>query len=55
MRILLAEDDQALAQFVAQGLRERAYAVDVASDGERAVFLAAVNVYDVDRGCNAWA
>lgn len=46
MRILLAEDDGQLAKIVAQGLRENAYAVDVAADGEQAAYLAAVNTYD---------
>jgi dTDP-4-amino-4,6-dideoxygalactose transaminase len=31
MRILVAEDDHVIAEFVAQGLREAGYAVDVAS------------------------
>lgn len=46
MRILLAEDDPTLAQFVAKGLREHSYAVDVATDGDEAVYQAAVNPYD---------
>jgi two-component system copper resistance phosphate regulon response regulator CusR len=47
MRILLVEDDRQLASTVARGLREHAYAVDVAHDGDEAVYLAAVNTYDV--------
>jgi DNA-binding response OmpR family regulator len=47
MRLLLAEDDSALADIVARGLREQAYAVDVAPDGDAAVYLAALNDYDV--------
>jgi two-component system copper resistance phosphate regulon response regulator CusR len=46
VRILLVEDDATLALFVAKGLRENAYAVDVAGDGEAAVYQAAVNNYD---------
>ena len=46
MRLLLVEDDQDLASLLARGLRERAFAVDVATDGEQAVYLAAVNPYD---------
>ncbi len=46
MRILLVEDDPTLAQFVAKGLREHSYAVDVAVDGDAAVYQAAVNPYD---------
>ena len=47
MRILLVEDDTRVAAFLAKGLREQAYAVDVARDGEEAVYFAAVNEYDL--------
>ncbi len=47
MRILLVEDEARVAAFIAKGLRENAYAVDLASDGERAVYLATVNEYDL--------
>jgi two-component system copper resistance phosphate regulon response regulator CusR len=46
VRILLVEDDPAAAHVLAKGLREQAYAVDVASDGETAIFQAATNDYD---------
>lgn len=46
MRILLVEDDRTLADVLARGLREQAYAVDVAADGDDAVYQAAVNPYD---------
>lgn len=46
MRILLVEDDPQLADTVARGLRESAYAVDVVGDGESAVYRAAVYPYD---------
>jgi two-component system copper resistance phosphate regulon response regulator CusR len=46
MRILLVEDDPRIARFVAQGLREQTYAVDVTADGEDALYKAAVNDYD---------
>src|SRR5690625_5402958 len=46
MRILLVEDDPQLADTVARGLREHAYAVDVVGDGESAVYRAAVYPYD---------
>src|SRR3984957_11883608 len=36
MRILIAEDDEALAKFVSQGLTAERYTVDVCSDGEQA-------------------
>lgn len=46
MRILLVEDDARIARFVAQGLREQTYAVDVTADGEDALYKAAINDYD---------
>jgi len=46
MRILLVEDEPHAAQVLAKGLREQSYAVDVASDGEAAIFQAATNDYD---------
>ena len=47
VRILLVEDEARVAGFVAKGLREQSYAVDIAKDGEEALYLAAVNQYDV--------
>jgi DNA-binding response OmpR family regulator len=47
MRLLLAEDDPYLSAMLAKGLREHAYAVDVAADGDAAVVQAAVNDYDL--------
>ena len=46
MRVLVVEDDERLARLLAKGLRDAAYAVDVAGDGDRAVYQAAVNEYD---------
>src|SRR5205823_1903358 len=46
MRILLVEDEPPAAQVLAKGLREQAYAVDVAADGEAALFQASTNDYD---------
>jgi two-component system copper resistance phosphate regulon response regulator CusR len=46
MRLLLAEDDPRLGEMLAKGLREKAYAVDWVQDGDRALYLAAVNDYD---------
>jgi DNA-binding response OmpR family regulator len=46
MRILLAEDDAALAKFVSQGLERERYTVDVCSDGEQA--RTAANEVDYD-------
>src|SRR5215472_16775565 len=47
MRLLLVEDEPRVARFIAKGLREKSYAVDLAADGEEAVFQAAVNDYDL--------
>jgi two-component system copper resistance phosphate regulon response regulator CusR len=47
VRILLVEDETRVAGFIAKGLRERSYAVDIASDGENALYQAAVNHYDL--------
>lgn len=46
MRILLVEDDERIASFVSKGLRENAYAVDIAPDGEEGLYLASINRYD---------
>jgi two-component system copper resistance phosphate regulon response regulator CusR len=47
MRILLVEDEPSAATMLAKGLREEAYAVDVAGDGETALAQAFVNDYDL--------
>jgi|SRR5579862_1133003 DNA-binding response OmpR family regulator len=47
MRILLAEDDTALAGFVRKGLEAESYAVDVSADGEQARALATELQYDL--------
>jgi len=47
VRILLVEDESRVAAFIARGLREQAYAVDGASDGEQALYLASVHQYDL--------
>jgi DNA-binding response OmpR family regulator len=47
MRLLVVEDDGALASLVEQGLREEGYAVDVAHDGQQGLDLAELEPYDV--------
>jgi len=47
MRILLVEDETSAATMLAKGLREEAYAVDVAADGETALSHVFVNEYDL--------
>ena len=44
--VLVAEDDQVIADFVAQGLREAGYAVDVATTGTEALRKALEGGYD---------
>jgi DNA-binding response OmpR family regulator len=39
MRVLLAEDDKAVANFIQKGLAAEQYAVDVAGDGEEAQYM----------------
>jgi len=46
MRVLVVEDEAALARQVAEALGTGGYAVDIASDGERADFLARTESYD---------
>jgi len=46
MRVLLVEDERRAAEMLAKGLREHAYAVDVAVDGEDALFRASTTDYD---------
>jgi two-component system OmpR family response regulator len=46
MRVLIVEDDETIADFVSKGLIESGYAVDVASDGEHGLALAASGAYD---------
>lgn len=47
MRILIAEDDEALGKFVRQGLESEQYRVDSAKDGEQALSAALASDYDV--------
>jgi two-component system, OmpR family, copper resistance phosphate regulon response regulator CusR len=47
VRILIVEDEPGTAEMLSKGLREQTYAVDVAVDGEEAVYQAAVNDYDL--------
>ncbi|MFH2146258.1 MAG: response regulator transcription factor [Candidatus Omnitrophota bacterium] len=47
MRILLVEDEKRLATGIARGLKDECYVVDIAHDGENALFLAETNAYDL--------
>ena len=47
MRILLVEDERKMASFIKRGLEEERYVVDIAPNGEKALFLAEINTYDL--------
>lgn len=47
MRILVSDDDPKAAGLLVQGLRAEGYAVDLATDGDEAIWLAETNPYDV--------
>jgi two-component system copper resistance phosphate regulon response regulator CusR len=47
MRLLLVEDEQKVADFVARGLRAERYSIDVANDGLRGWQLASASHYDL--------
>jgi DNA-binding response OmpR family regulator len=46
MQILIVEDEDKIANFLRRGLMEESYAVDIAKDGEDALFKFDVNEYD---------
>jgi DNA-binding response OmpR family regulator len=46
MRVLLVEDEPNAAHLLAKGLREQTYAVDVAADGDTAIFQVGTTDYD---------
>jgi DNA-binding response OmpR family regulator len=47
MRVLLVEDEPRMANVIAKGLREQSYAVDVAPNGDAALYQTSVNDYDL--------
>ncbi len=47
MKVLVVEDNERVAQFVAKGLRENGHAVDHAGTGRDGLFLASSEKYDV--------
>lgn len=46
MRLLLVEDDPGIISFLEKGLREAKYALDVAQDGDDALYKISLNEYD---------
>lgn len=47
MKILVIEDDNETAEYVAKGLRERGHTADIAADGFDGLFLAKESTYDI--------
>lgn len=47
MRVLLVEDIAQMAALIQKGLQEHSFAVDVAADGDQALYDAYVNSYDL--------
>src|SRR5918911_1973888 len=47
LRVLVVEDERMLADSIAEGLRDEAFAVDTVYDGDAALERLAVNDYDV--------
>jgi heavy metal response regulator len=47
MKILVVEDEKNIANYLKKGLAEAGYKVDIAHDGEDAVYMASINDYDL--------
>jgi DNA-binding response OmpR family regulator len=47
MKILIVEDDEQILALLKDGFTEEGYIVEVANDGDKGEYLAAINVYDV--------
>lgn len=47
MRVLIAEDEKKIADFIKRGLKEEGYAADIAHTGPEALSLAEENPYDL--------
>ena len=47
MKILLVEDDQKIASFVARGLKEQGFTLEMTGDGDEGYFMATEGGYDV--------
>lgn len=46
MKLLIVEDDAQVREYVAKGMAEAGYAIDVAEDGKQGLFLATTEHYD---------
>jgi len=47
MKVLVVEDNEKISDFIAQGLKEESYSVDVTHHGDEAIYLAQINNYDI--------
>ena len=47
MRILIVEDEESLAELVANRLKKEKYTVDIANDGEEGLYNALEDLYDL--------
>jgi two-component system OmpR family response regulator len=47
MRLLLIEDDAQVSEYIAKGMREAGYVIDVAADGKDGLFMATTESYDL--------
>lgn len=47
MQVLIIEDDERIANFLRRGLLEESYAIDIAKDGEEALYKFFINEYDL--------
>ncbi len=47
MQILIVEDEEKIGNFLRRGLLEESYAVDIAADGEEALYKFDINEYDL--------
>lgn len=47
MRVLIVEDEKEIASFIKNGLKAENFSVDVAFDGEKGLWLAKTNDYDI--------
>jgi len=47
MKILIVDDEPAIAQFIKEGLEAQMYVVEIAPDGERGAFLGRTGNYDL--------
>ena len=52
MQILIVEDEHKIAAFLKRGLKEEHYNVDIAFDGEEALYKFDINQYDLVWPCN---